>query len=215
MSFLSEDGVRNVVALLERSVTHELRHHAMLCLTSLVHCSTPELGTAAWEAGAIDVIATALQQWPEDTSLLGLALCAAVHVMIGPVPSMVEAAVECMDRHLGDVRLCQAGLRVMRHHAIHAPLPQLPRVATTLTSVMCKYRSDDTIQYYGAHTWIAILAMEPHELARDHGTLARFAIHECVIKVAAGTTHHSVLVNGQPWHAFVLSHLFPKLRSAA
>ena len=217
MSFLSQHGAVGTVALLRQGVAHSLKHHAMLCLTALVHCTTPELGMAASNAGAGDAIASAMTKWPHDTTLLGLALCAAFHTgLFDATEAILDATLACLERHgTTNQSLCQAGMRILRYHAMHFANMQMPRVATALATAMCKYRQDDTIQYYGAHAWISLLSVEPEEVVRNHGQTATFAINERVIQVAAGVTYHAVQVGEQPWHHYVLTQLFPRLRSAA
>ena len=197
------------MAQLRQGVQHSLRHYTEQRLRALACCTTHADGLAAFQASAADVIADAMKVWPYDQTLQSIALVAAYHTARhGVAPALLDAVLSCLEKHSENRLLCQAGIRMLQCHP--DSLEQAPRVATVLASVMCKYRQDDPIQWYGAWAWASLLGLEPTNVA---GALAVFTINECAIKVAAGVTYHTLQIHGQPWHLHVLTGLFPRLRS--
>ena len=209
---LAQHGPAAIVAQLRQGVQHSLRHYTEQRLRALAYCTTHADGLAAFQAGAGDVIASVMRLWPRDQTLLGIALVAAYHsAQHGVAPALLDAVLSCLEKHTGHQLLCQAGVRML--HCYPNSLEQAPRVATVLESVMCKYRQDDPIQWYGACAWAGLLGLEPTDIAREHGASAVFTINECAIKVVAGVTYHALQIHGRPWHMYVLASLFPRLRS--
>jgi len=210
---LAQHGPAAIVAQLRQGVQHSLRHYTEQRLRALAHCTTHAESLAAFQASAGDVIADAMKVWPRDQTLLGIALVAAYHTARhGVAPALLDAVLSCLEKHSENQLLCQAGIRML--HCYTDSLEQAPRVATVLASVMCKYRQDDPIQWYGAWVWVGVLGLEPTDVAKAHGESAVFTINECAVKVAAGVTYHALQIHGRPWHVHVLTGMFPRLRSA-
>ena len=209
---LAHHGPAVIVAQLRQGVQHSLRNHTEQRLRALAECTTHADGLTTFQAGAANVIADTMRMWPQDQTLMGIALVAAYHsARYGVAPQLLDAVLSCLEKHSGNRLLCQAGLRML--HCYPDTLDQAPRVATVLASVMCKYRRDDPIQWYGAWAWVGVLGVEPTDVAREHGKSTVFTINECAIKVLAGVTYHALQIHGRPWHVYLLDSLFPRLHS--
>lgn len=215
---LERYGADGVVARLHESVADGTRGRAAACLGALCHCNAARDALVAYRAGAIEAILGVLETWPKEAELAELALSALVHATgmgnFGGAPKLFDAALATLERHKTRLRVVQQSLRALHYVSLTLSVPpQAPRLAEGLARVMCQWRRDDIIQWYGAHLWIAILAVEPKDIAIAHGELATRTVHETAVQVAAGVTYHCVSVGGRPWHGLVLNGLFPRLRS--
>lgn len=219
-ALLQDRGEAAVVSLLKGAVAFEHRGVAGTCLEALMHCNTASQAINAWHAGSTGAIVSAMQTWPDDQVIQAVALGAIVHATgmgaCGDAAELIATALGCMERHRDRLLLCQSGLRVIHYASLTIDtLPEPVRVATILSAAMTKYRRDDTVQYYGAHLWIALLSVDPADLARQCGKTGVEEINEKAVAVAAGATYSCVSIDAAPWHSFVLQGLFPRLRSAA
>lgn len=210
---LAERGPVGVVSMLKLAVQHQLKQRAMLALAALFHCSELQ-GRDACYAGVAKALAEAMADaWPGDTDVCGLALCAAVHARAtgehGAIPTLLDAALGCLERHGSDLALTQAGLRFLRKQT---SLEQEPRLAAVVAKAMLTHRQDQAVHFYGGWIFLLLHAVEPKEIAAKHGELGMAAVVEKTIQVAAGGTMRTVLVDGVPWQDFVLTKLYPRLR---
>lgn len=216
---LALQGPAGVVGQLRNAITHQLQQHAVLHLAALVQ-ATEAQGRVAARHGAANVLADVLCTWPDDPELCGLAFCAAVHASgLGTevaAPRLVDATLQCLEKHgHKDVRLSQAGLRLLRLHAsarTHGAA-QAPRVATLCNKLMKKHRDDDSVNYYAAWSLLLLLLQDKAAIVASNGSMGLATVHEKTLEAASRGDATSVTFQGRPWHAFVLATMFPRLRS--
>ena len=87
------------------------------------------------------------------------------------------------------------------------------RVASVTRDLMGKHPTVEPVQFYGAWVFLALASQEEADLSRRFGELGLASIREDTLTVAASGMASQVLVNNEPWHAFVMRAFYPRLRS--
>lgn len=166
-------------------------------------------------APAVDAILTAVKTFARDANVVGGCICALAHVCPSDVPVGAVLGAVRPFQHSHPL-VVQAATRLLFLH-VQSPqaMEDLPRLAETTAKWMQTHPLDRNIASYGARILIKCAGHEPDDVKTVHGTCGVHSLDVAVVTGATATRLAEVEIHGEVWSAYVLRHLFPRLRARA
>jgi hypothetical protein len=160
---------------------------------------------------AVEAILSALQAFPRNASIVAGCLGALAHTLCMEVAIPVAAVLKAVKRHEKNVLIVQAASRLFSLSS-SSKLDHLPLVAEAAARWIQLHPNDSSAAYYCALIIVEAAAVEPTEVKEEHGALGQGNIAVATVKAATATRLVELQVDGVDWNAYILSHLFPRMR---
>ena len=160
---------------------------------------------------AVAAILSALQAFPQNTSIVAGCLGALAHTLCMEVVIPVAAVLKVVKRHEKNLLISQAASRLFSLSSSNK-LEHLPPLAEAAARWIQLHPTDSNVSYYSALIIVEAAGVEPTELKREHGALGQRDIAVATVKAATATRLVELQVDGVDWNAYILSHLFPRMR---
>ena len=215
-----------------RDAVAERDREAVLCrLLPFVYESTTTRAHPLAEL-AMDSVMQAIEAFPLDGGVVGRGMCALVHVgkdscddVAMPVDRVLDVlrTYEATARNQADppsradaTLVVQTALRLLDHHVCSPHvMDALPRLSEATARWLQRYDDDPVVAFYGGLILIKVASQEARDVRGTHGRAGVDARDVAVVAGATAAKHVDVCVRGQPWNAYVLDTLFPRLRGGA
>ena len=180
------------------------------CLSSFID-GTVSYACVAEREKAVAALLSALEAFPRNASIVAGCLGAFAHTLCMEVAIPVAAVLKAVKQHEKNVLVVQAASRLFSLLSLHK-LEHLPLVAEAAARWLQLHPNDSSVAYYCALIIVEATGLEPMEVKREHGALGQGDIAVATVKACTATRLVEVQVNGVDWNAYILSHLFPRMR---
>ena len=203
-----------IVARLASAVASGDLYRMGQCLTSFIG-RTISYASLAEREEAVEGIMSALQAFPENATIvagcIGAIAFATLHCVECSFP--VVLLLNAVKPHEKDLLTVQAASRLFSYHVCSTKkLIGLPLLSEAAARWIEGYPNDGTVNYYAPLVLIVANEIHPIEIKKAHGEIGVETIGVATVKAATATRLVEVQVDGVDWNAYILSHLFPRIR---
>ena len=223
---LEQYGAAGVVSELSFAVQSKNKLRVVQLCVGIMKIKDIEDNVTVHRAGGASALADVLEAFPDDAIVTQTALGALFQAWGGGVPPfshdashvptkrVVEAIVDTMRRHPGEIHTAQAGMRLFKLYTASANrLVLLPVVVQALERAMTAFPDDESVKHWGATAICHLAVISRTSVVAAHGDAVYESMRETILKLARAAKEPTTLfVDTVPWHTKIIEMLTTKAK---
>ena len=218
---LKQYGAAGLVSELSFAVQGSNKLRVVQLCAAIIKIKDIEDNVTVHRAGGASALADVLEAFPDDAIVTQTALGALFQAWGGAVPPfshdashvptkrVVQAIVDTMQRHPGEIHTAQAGMRLFKLYTASANrLTLLPVVVQALERAMTAFPDDESVKHWGATAMCHLAVISRASVVAAHGDAVYESMRETILKLAGAAKEPTTFfVDTVPWHAKIIEML--------